>query len=33
MGGANDDIGDGRCDADLNARVAFLGEFALEELV
>ena len=31
--GADDDIGDGRGDADLDARVALLGELALEELV
>jgi hypothetical protein len=31
--GADDDVGDGRCDADLDAGVAFLGEFTLEEFV
>lgn len=30
---ANDDVGDGRGDADLYARVALLGEFSLEELI
>lgn len=33
VGGADDDIGDGRGDADLNAGVALLGQLALEELV
>jgi hypothetical protein len=33
MGGADDDIGDGGGDADFDARVAFLGEFALEEFI
>ena len=33
MRGADDDVGDGRGDADLDARVALLGELTLEELV
>jgi hypothetical protein len=33
VGGANDDVGDGGRDADLNAGVALLGQLALEELV
>jgi hypothetical protein len=33
VGCADDDIGDGGCDADLDAGVAFLGEFTLEEFV
>lgn len=33
VGGADDDVGDGRGDADLDARVALLGQLALEELV
>ena len=33
MGGADDDVGDGGGDADLDARVTFLGQLALEELV
>lgn len=33
VGGADDDVGDGGRDADLDARVALLGELALEELV
>jgi len=31
--GADDDVGDGGCDADFNAGVAFFCEFALEEFV
>lgn len=31
--GADDDVGDGGCDADLDARVALLSELTLEELV
>jgi len=31
--GADDDVGDGGSDADLDARVAFFGQFALEEFV
>jgi len=31
--GADDDVGNGGCDSDFNARVALLSEFALEELV
>jgi len=31
--GADDDVGDGRGDADFDARVALFGEFALEEFV
>jgi hypothetical protein len=33
VGGADDDVGDGGGDADLDARVALLGQLALEELV
>ena len=33
MRSANDDVGDGRGNADLNTGVAFLGQLALEELV
>ena len=33
VGGADDDVGDGRGDADFDARVALLGQLALEELV
>jgi hypothetical protein len=33
VGGANDDVGDGGSDADLDARVTLLGQLALEELV
>jgi hypothetical protein len=33
VGGADDDVGDGRRNADLDARVTLLSEFALEELV
>lgn len=33
VGGADDDVGDGRGDADLDAGVTLLGELALEELV
>lgn len=33
MGGADDDVGNGGCDADLDAGVALLSELALEELV
>jgi hypothetical protein len=33
VGGADDDVGDGGCDADLDAGVALLGQLALEELV
>ena len=33
MGGADDDVGDGGRDADLDAGVALLGQLALEELV
>jgi hypothetical protein len=33
VGGADDDVGDGRGDADLDARVTLLSELALEELV
>lgn len=33
LGGTDDDIGDGRGDADLDARVTLLSELALEELV
>ena len=33
VGGADDDVGDGGGDAHFDAGVAFLGEFALEELV
>ena len=33
VGCADDDVGDGRGDADLDARVALLGQLALEELV
>ena len=33
MRGADDDVGDGRRDANLDARVAFLGQLALEEFV
>lgn len=33
VGGADDDVGDGRGNADLNAGVALLSELALEELV
>ena len=33
MRGADDDVGDGGGDADLDARVSLLGELALEELV
>lgn len=33
LGGADDDVGDGRGDADLDAGVALLGQLALEELV
>ena len=33
VGGADDDVGDGRCDADLDAGVTLLSKLALEELV
>lgn len=33
MGCANDDVGDGGCDADFDAGVSLLGQFTLEELV
>ena len=33
VGGADDDVGDGGSDADFDARVAFLSQLALEELV
>lgn len=33
LGGADDDVGDGRGDADLDTGVTLLSEFALEELV
>lgn len=33
VGGADDDVGNGRSNADLDAGVTFLSEFALEELV
>lgn len=33
VGGADDDVGDGGSDADLDAGVALLGELTLEELV
>lgn len=33
VGGADDDVGDGGSDADLDARVTLLGQLALEELV
>jgi len=33
VGGADDDVGDSGGDADLDARVALLGQLALEELV
>ena len=33
MGGSDDDVGDGGCDADLDARVSLLGQLMLEELV
>ena len=33
MGGADDDVGDGGSDADLDAGVTLLGQLALEELV
>jgi hypothetical protein len=33
VGGADDDVGDGRSDANLYARVTLLGQLALEELV
>lgn len=33
VGGADDDVGDGRCDADLNAGVTLLSQLALEEFV
>jgi len=33
VGCADDDVGDGRGDADFDARVALLGQLALEELV
>jgi hypothetical protein len=33
VGGPDDDVGDGRRDTDLDARVALLGQLALEELV
>jgi hypothetical protein len=33
VGGADDDVGDGGGDADLDTGVAFLGKLALEELV
>jgi hypothetical protein len=33
VGGADDDVGDGGSDADLDARVALLGQLTLEELV
>ena len=33
VGGANDNIGDGRGNADLDTGVALLGQLALEELV
>jgi len=33
VGCADDDVGDGGRDADLDARVALLGQLALEELV
>ena len=33
VGGADDDVGDGGSDADLDARVALLSQLALEELV
>jgi hypothetical protein len=33
VGGADDDVGDGGRDADLDAGVALLGQLALEELV
>lgn len=33
VGGADDDVGDGGSDADLDARVTLLSELALEELV
>ena len=33
MGGADDDVGDGGRNADLDAGVTLLGQLALEELV
>ena len=33
VGGANDDVGDGGRHADLDTRVALLGQLALKELV
>lgn len=33
VGGTDDDVGHGRSDANLDTRVSFLGELALEELV
>jgi hypothetical protein len=33
MGSANDDVGNCGSDADLDARITLLSEFALEELV
>jgi hypothetical protein len=33
MGGADDDVGNGRGDADFNTRVALFSQFALEEFV
>jgi hypothetical protein len=33
VGGPDDDVGDGRRDADLDAGIAFLSQLALEELV
>jgi len=33
VGGANDDIRNGGCDADFDSRVSFLSKFTLEELV
>lgn len=33
MGGADDDVGDGWCDSDLDTRVSLLSQFALEEFV
>jgi hypothetical protein len=33
VGGADDDVGDGGCDADLDTGVTLLSELALEELV
>jgi len=33
VGGADDNVGDGRSDADLDARVTLLGQLTLKEFV